>query len=61
MSERHSRASSLSLVSGLGTSSVSGTSESGHVNVEELDDETLASVIHKLKDHIKSQRMETDF
>ncbi|CAB4059129.1 unnamed protein product [Lepeophtheirus salmonis] len=60
MSERHSRASSLSLVSGLGTSSVSGTSESGHVNIDELDDDQLRNAVTGLKDNLKINKMETE-
>jgi hypothetical protein len=51
--------SSLSLFSGLGTSSISGASESGLVNVEELSDSKLESLLEEHKASLSLLVLET--
>ena len=58
-SEQLSRESSVSLFSGLGTSSVSGPSESGHVNVEDLNLEQLETALAETKTSLKQMILET--
>lgn len=58
-SEQFSRASSLSIFSGIGTSSVSGVSETGHVNVEDLSDAHLEQAVEELKGGLRLLILET--
>ena len=52
-SEILSRGSSLSIFSGFGTSSVSGASESGHQNVEDLSVGQLEHIVEDVKTSLK--------
>lgn len=54
-----SRGSTLSLFSGLGTSSVSGPSESGHINIEELSDSKLESLLDEARVSLRLLILET--
>ena len=51
--------SSLSIFSGVGTSSASGTSEVGHVNVEELTDNSLALLVDDTAKAVRRLTLET--
>ena len=54
-----SRGSSLSIFSGFGTSSVSGGSESGHINAEDLSNHQLENVVDDIKSSLKLLILET--
>lgn len=62
-SEQFSRASSVSVFSGLGTSSVSGAgagaSDGGHVNVDDLSDDQLEQAVEELKAALRTLMLET--
>ncbi len=57
--EQLSRGSSLSLLSGFGTSTLSGTSDSGHINLDELSDDRLESLIDETKAALRLLILET--
>jgi hypothetical protein len=51
--------SSLSIFSGVATSSASGTSDVGHVNVDELSDSSLANLVEETSRGIRRLDLET--
>ena len=58
-SDQLSGESSVSLFSGLGTSSISGTSETAHLNIEELSDSKLDNLLEEQKRAIRTLILES--
>ena len=51
--------SSLSIFSGVATSSASGTSDLGHVNVDELTDSSLEQLLEETQKSVRRLNLET--